>query len=61
MQGFGGLWWQFVIERMVDFWCGILVLMIGFSVFARVARWIFVSNGGFTKISIKSRASVTTT
>ena len=28
------------------------------KVFARVARWIFVSNGGFTEIPIKSRASV---
>ena len=52
VQVFGGLWWQFVIEKMVDFWCCLLVLMIGLSVFARVARWIFVSNDGFTKISI---------
>ena len=45
-------------EKMVDFWCYLLVLMIGLKVFTRVARWIFVSNGGFTEIPIKSGASV---
>ena len=49
VQVFGGLWWQFVIEKMVDFWCCLLVLMMSLRVFAKVARWIFVSNGGFTK------------
>ena len=38
VQVFGRLWWQFVIEKMVDFWCFLLVLMIGLSVVARVAR-----------------------
>ena len=58
VQVFGGLWWQFIIEKMVDFWCYLFVLMMGLKVFARVARWIFVSNGGFAEIPIKSRASV---
>ena len=52
VQVFGGLWWQFIIEKMVDFWCCLLVLMMGLNILARVARWIFVSNGGFTKFEI---------
>ena len=45
VQVFGGLWWQFVIEKMVDFWCYLLVLL-SVEVFAIVAMCIFVSNGG---------------
>ena len=38
---------QFVFDIMVNFRCCLLVLMMSLKVFARVARWIFVSNGGF--------------
>ena len=43
--------WQFIIVKMVDFWCCLSVLMMGLKVFAKVARSIFDSNGRFTKIS----------
>ena len=49
VQVFGGLWWQFIIVKIVNFWCYLFVLMMGLKVFARVARWIFVSNGGLTR------------
>ena len=40
-------------EKMVEFWCYFFVSMIGLKVFSKVARWNFVINGGFAKLTFK--------